>query len=146
MKIPKKFNKIKGHSITWSHNWHFDILMCVYWLDINSEKVWWRYVIPNTNAVHFCDIFSYLGTVADLLKNLENKKKNPVTLGSIRIVYHIFSQFSRSLHKLIYAKSGLQSNDTLKSKMALLVKKLLKFNILLDFIVLGASLVPLGIK
>ena len=48
--------KIKWHSITCSHIWHVDISKCVYWLDNHSVKVWWRYVLPNANAAHFCDI------------------------------------------------------------------------------------------
>ena len=56
-KIPKKRNKIKKRSITGGHIWHIYISKCVYWSDIHSVKVWWRYVLPNKNTVHFCDLF-----------------------------------------------------------------------------------------
>ena len=55
-KFPKKRNKIKWPSITCSHIWYVDILIYVNWLDIHSVKVWWKYVFPNANAAHFCDI------------------------------------------------------------------------------------------
>ena len=57
MKIPKKRNKIKGCSITYSHIWYVDISKCVYCLDTHSVNVWSSYVLPNTNAVLFYDIF-----------------------------------------------------------------------------------------
>ena len=41
-----KCNETNGLSIICSYIWH-----------INSLKVWRRYVVPNTNAVHSCDIF-----------------------------------------------------------------------------------------
>ena len=56
MKILKKRNKIKGPFITCSYIWHINTSKCVHWLDTHSVKVWWRYVLPNRNAVHFCDI------------------------------------------------------------------------------------------
>ena len=57
MKLPKKRNKIKERTITCSYIWYIYISNCVYWLDTHSEKVWWRDVLPNTNAVYLCDIF-----------------------------------------------------------------------------------------
>ena len=56
MKIPKKWNKTKRRSITCTYIWHIDISKSVYQLNTHSVKVWWSYVLPNTNAVHFCDI------------------------------------------------------------------------------------------
>ena len=56
-KYPKKSDKIKGRSIIYSHIWHIDISKYAYQLDTHSKKVCWRYVLPNTNTVHFCDIF-----------------------------------------------------------------------------------------
>ena len=56
MKIPKKRNKIKRSSITCSHIWHVYASKYVFYLDTQSVKVWWRCVLLNTNAVHFCDI------------------------------------------------------------------------------------------
>ena len=53
----KKHNKIKRRSITCSCIWHANISKCLYWLDKHSVKVWWRYVLPNVNAAHFCDVF-----------------------------------------------------------------------------------------
>ena len=55
-------NKIKRISIKCSHIWHVDITMCVHWLDTNSMKVWWKCMLPNTNAVLFCDIFFFRQT------------------------------------------------------------------------------------
>ena len=52
-----KHNKIKGNSIICFYIWHIDILKCVYWLDIHFAKIWWRYVLPNANTSHFCDVF-----------------------------------------------------------------------------------------
>ena len=48
-------------SITCSYIWHMETSKCAYWLDTHSVKDWWRYVLPNANAVHFCDIFSNIG-------------------------------------------------------------------------------------
>ena len=59
--IPKKRNKIKDRSIICSYIWYVNKSKYAYWLDTHSVKVWWRYVLPNTNAVHFCDIFSDIG-------------------------------------------------------------------------------------
>ena len=56
MKMPKKRNKVKKRSITYRHVWYVNISNCVYWLDIHSVKVWWRYVSPNANDVLFYDI------------------------------------------------------------------------------------------
>ena len=61
-KYPKRRNKINEQSITLSHTWHIDIAKHVYWLDTYFVKVWWRCVLlPNANAVYFCDIFSDIG-------------------------------------------------------------------------------------
>ena len=48
--------KIKGCSITCSHIWYYDTLKSVYRLNTHFLKVSWSYMLPNTNAVHFCDI------------------------------------------------------------------------------------------
>ena len=39
----KEPNKTRESSVTCSHIWHVNISKCVYWLDIQSVKVWWRY-------------------------------------------------------------------------------------------------------
>ena len=57
IKIPKKSNKIKGRSMTSRHIQHIDTSKYVHWLDTHTVKVWWSYVLPNSNAIHFCDIF-----------------------------------------------------------------------------------------
>ena len=82
-KIPKKRNKIKGPSITCSYIWDINISKYVYWLDTHSMKVWWRYVLPNTNAVHYWDIFSDIGQSfrTAQTKILENQKS-----GLVRII------------------------------------------------------------
>ena len=54
----QKRNKIKRRSITCSHICYISISKHAYWLDIHSLKVWWRYVLPNTNVVHFGLLFS----------------------------------------------------------------------------------------
>ena len=56
----KKPNKINGLSITFSYIRHFNTSKCVYQLDTHSVNVWWKSVLPNINAPHFCDIFSYI--------------------------------------------------------------------------------------
>ena len=41
--------------LTCSHIWHVNISKCVYWLDIHSVKVWWRYCFfrkLQTNCLH----------------------------------------------------------------------------------------------
>ena len=53
----QKCKKIKGFSITWCFIWLINISKCAYWLDTHSVNVWWSYVLLNSNAVHFCDIF-----------------------------------------------------------------------------------------
>ena len=57
MKIPKKRNKIKRRSITYSHTWHIDTSKYVYWLDTHFVTVCWRYLFPNPNTIIFCDNF-----------------------------------------------------------------------------------------
>ena len=84
MKIPKKRNKIKWRSITKSHIWHIYISKYVYWLNIHSVKVWWRYVLPNTNAVLFCDIFFRFMA---MFSSSPNKKTQKSSL--IRIILNI---------------------------------------------------------
>ena len=67
-----KRKKILWRSITCSYIWYVDISKCVYWLDTYFVKVWWKYVLPNTNTVQFCDI---------IFRKMVSKIKNPVTLG-----------------------------------------------------------------
>ena len=100
MKIPNKRNKIKWLSIACSYIWHIDISKYVYWLDIQSVNVWWRCVLPNANAAHFCDIF-FRHSVGDLPRKTVSKINNPAPLGSTRIIYLTFSKYFRSLHKQI---------------------------------------------
>ena len=80
MKIPKKRNKIKGRSITCGHIWHVNTSKCVYWLDTHYVNVWWSYMLPNTNAIHFYDIFSDLGECFWLaqIKSHENQKSGHI--------------------------------------------------------------------
>ena len=49
------FKKIKGCSITGSQICHLDIPKCVNLFYTQSMKVWCIYLLPNTNAGHFCD-------------------------------------------------------------------------------------------
>ena len=56
-KYPKNVKRIKGCSITCIHIWHIDMSKCVYRLDTHFVKVLWSYMLSNTNAIHFCDIF-----------------------------------------------------------------------------------------
>ena len=76
-KISKETQKIKGCSITCSHIRYFDIPKCENWSAIHSVKVWWRYVLPNTNADHFCDSFSVLGQCFRPAKKIVLEIKNP---------------------------------------------------------------------
>ena len=108
MKMPKKCNKIKGRSVVCSHIWHVNNSKYVYWLDTHSMKVWWRYVLPNTNAFNFCDII--FRHRADLPKKTLSKINNPVTLGSTRIIYRIFSNFSKPLYLIKKAERRQKSN------------------------------------
>ena len=100
-KITKKCNKNKGLAIICSNIWHIDTSKFAYWLnwlDAHSVKVWWRYVFPNTNAVHFCEIFSDIHRAlfsTCLTKSFEDKKS-----GLVRITYGIYSKYFKSLHKL----------------------------------------------
>ena len=43
MKIHKNRNIIKVCFIICGHIWHIKTSKCVYWLDTESVKVWWRY-------------------------------------------------------------------------------------------------------
>ena len=63
--------------------WHVDKLKCVYYIETQSVKVWWRYVSPNTNAVNFCDIFLVIGQFfrPAQTNSLENQKS-----GNIRTI------------------------------------------------------------
>ena len=77
MKILKKRNKMKGCSITCSHIWQIDTSKYVYWLDIYSVKIWWNYVLPYTNVVNFCDIFSDTGQCFHRATKTVLEIKNP---------------------------------------------------------------------
>ena len=44
---------IKGRGIICSYIWRVNISKCVFCLNTYSVKVWWRYILPNTNALHF---------------------------------------------------------------------------------------------
>ena len=48
---------IKEPSITCRYIWHVNISKCTYLLDIHSVKVWWSYVLPNSNAVEIFNVF-----------------------------------------------------------------------------------------
>ena len=100
IKIPKKRNKIKWRSITYSHIWHINIPKCVYWLDIRSVKVWCSYDFPNTNAAHFCDIISSHRTMfPSCSKNSVGNQSGHVR-HNYRIIYLTFSKYSSRLYKL----------------------------------------------
>ena len=85
----KKRNKIKGPSITCNYIWHIDVSKSLYWLDTHSVKVWLRYVQPNANAAHFCDIFFSHKVMAYLPRKTVSKIKNPSRRRSNKIVYLI---------------------------------------------------------
>ena len=57
-KFIKSVIKSTNASLFCSYIWHIDISKCVFWLYTKSMKVWWRYKLPNSNNVHYCDIFS----------------------------------------------------------------------------------------
>ena len=77
MKIIKKRYKIKGCSITCSYIWHvINMSKCVYLLDIHFVVVWWKYVLPNTNAIYFYDIiFRHRAVLPTCPKNQTRKLK-----------------------------------------------------------------------
>ena len=54
MKIHKKTHQIRETSIICSHIWYVDIPKCVYQLDIQSVKVWWRYNNSDMNDLQLC--------------------------------------------------------------------------------------------
>ena len=58
-KYPKKCNKIKEPSITYSYIWHINISKFVYWLDIHSVKVWWSYMCCQTQMPLIFVIFFF---------------------------------------------------------------------------------------
>ena len=101
MKMPKKRNKIKWLYITCSHIWHVDISKYVYWLNIHSVKVWWRYVLPNANVAHICDII-----FADLPKKMVSKIKDTSRRKSTTMIYLTFDEYFRPLHKLVRLERG----------------------------------------
>ena len=78
MKILKERNKIKRYSINYIHIWHVDISKCLYWLDICSMKVWWRYVFKCRS---FCDVFQ------SSRKKIVLEIKNMSSWGSTRLIY-----------------------------------------------------------
>ena len=73
-KFLKKRIKIEGCFITCDYIWHFYTLKYLYWSDAYSVKVWWRYVLPNSNAIHFCDFIFRHRTVLTCQRNLFIKK------------------------------------------------------------------------
>ena len=67
--------------ITCSHIWYLNKPKCVHWLDTHSVKVWWRYMLPNTNIVHFRLNLGSLfveGTMGTLVYRKVNKKEQKV--------------------------------------------------------------------
>ena len=94
IKIHKKRNKIMGRFITCSHMWHINISVYVRWLDTYSLKVWWSYVLLNTNAFHFSVIaFNNIGEksiVLDINGRGTSKKS------SNHLPKHFFFKFSIS--------------------------------------------------
>ena len=102
MKIPNKCNNIKGRSITCSYIWHVYTSKCVFQLHTHSVKVWWQYVLPNSNATHFCDVFfRHRVRVANLPWKIDTKIKNSAPLKSTTIIYLTFSKYFRPLDKLV---------------------------------------------
>ena len=74
-------------------------------------KVWRRYVLLNSNTVHFCDIFFNIGQCfrPTQTKSLGNQKS-----GHVRIIQDnkiTFSKYFRPLHKLVQATDMLQTTD-----------------------------------
>ena len=53
---------------------HINTSKSVYLLDTYSVKVWWSYVLPNTNAVYFCDIFFRHRAKFSTCPNKESRK------------------------------------------------------------------------
>ena len=87
MKMSNKRNKTKGHSITCSYIWHITNIK------IHSVKVLLKYVLPNTNAAHFCDIvFQTLRSVADIPRKTVLKIKNQARRESSRIICLTFGK------------------------------------------------------
>ena len=61
--------------------WHVDISEFVSWLDTHSVTVCWKYMLPNTNAIDFCDIFSKYTVLFPTCKNSAgNQKYGPYQL------------------------------------------------------------------
>ena len=84
MKIPKKRNKVKGPAIICNYIWHTDTLnMCIDWRS---------YVLPNTNAVDICDIFSDIGQF--FRPDILTKKR----ISKIKKVGHIRNFFDKLLY------------------------------------------------
>ena len=73
-KFQKKHNKIKEPSITCNYIWHIVTPKWAYWLDTHSVKVWWSYMLPNTNTVNFCDIIFRHRAIFSACPNKESRK------------------------------------------------------------------------
>ena len=62
--------KPKRPSITCSCIWY----ICAIWFDTYFVKVWYRYVLPNTNAVQFCDVIFRHRAMFSTCPNKETRK------------------------------------------------------------------------
>ena len=78
----KKHTKIKRLPIICSYIWNNSTLKFAYWFNTYSVEVWWRYVLPNTNTVHFCDIsFRHRAVLPTCPKNnIQNQKADHVRI------------------------------------------------------------------
>ena len=88
-KYSKKHNKIKERAITCSYIWHI-ISKCAYWLDTLSTKVWWKYMLPNTNATHF-SLIEFFETLLQGKKEVTSYLKNPRNRFNPKDIRLIFS-------------------------------------------------------
>ena len=66
-----------------------------YWLDTHFVNVWWRYVLPSTNAIHFRDIFFRHRTIFSTCPNKESRKSKIHPCGGI------FNKYPKPQHKLV---------------------------------------------
>ena len=75
---------------------------------------WWQNVLPNTNSVHFCNVFFRQRAVFPSCNNKTVLEiNNPARLGSTTIIYitFVFSEYSRPLHKLVLLGARTLKDD-----------------------------------
>ena len=118
---------------TCSHIWHVIISKYVYWLDTQSVKVWWSYVLPNTNAVNFCDIFRHKSVFSTRVTHLDRQNSNVQNHRHTFFVFSLkflllFSSFSNSKPPILYKTTPTTPKSMLQWK------KLFKFQLKLFII------------